>query len=174
MDTTSATLLNDLEATRVLTVPQPDYIYGWLPGNPFFGNGQAAGIGTGNAALGNTQDSPNRYQRTFAHEVGHLLGLSHNTRLLDPDVGFDGGFPGLEVTAMDDCDATGVQGTKCRTLKDFIFAGELTTAAWIDATTYDFIAGHSLVQNASCSIPIFPVLQPRERRIYSHPFIYSA
>ncbi len=158
VDTTSGTLLNDLEATRVLLVPQPDYIYGWLPGNPFFGNGQAAGIGTGNAAFGNTQNFPNRYQRTFAHEIGHLLGLSHNSRLLDPEVGFDGGFPGMEVTATDDCDAAGVQGTKCRALKDFMFAGQLTTAAWIDPVTYDFIAGHALVQSSACSVR-FP---PRE------------
>lgn len=162
VDTTSGTLLNDLEATRVLLFPTPDYIYGWLPGNPFYGNGQAAGTGTGNAAFGNTQDSPNRYQRTFAHEIGHLLGLSHNSRLLDPEVGFDGGFSGLEVTATDDCDAAGVQGTKCRTLKDFMFAGQLTPAAWIDPVTYDFIAGHSLVQSSSCKLPFFRPLEIQE------------
>lgn len=159
VDLSISTLLSDLEATRVLLSPTPDYIYGWIPGNPIAGNGWAAGTGTGNAAFGNTQNSPNRYQRTLAHEMGHLLGLSHNSRLLDPEVGFDGGFPGLEVTATDDCDPTGVQGTKCRALKDFMFAGQLTTAAWIDPVTYDFIAGHALVQNASCQVPIF---QPRE------------
>ncbi len=162
VDTTSGTLLNDLEATRVLLAPQPDYIYGWLPGNPFYGNGQAAGIGSGNAAFGNTQNSPNRYQRTFAHEIGHLLGLSHNSRILDPDVGFDGGFPGLEVTVTDDCDPAGVQGTKCRDLKDFMYAGQLTPAAWIDPMTYDHIAGHALTQNEGCSISIFKPLKIKE------------
>ena len=81
---------------------------------------------------------------------------------MDPEVGFDGGFSGLEVTTTDDCDPTGVQGTKCRTLKDFMFAGQLTKAAWIDPVTYDFIAGHSLVQNSNCSIPIFQPLPTRE------------
>ena len=171
VDTTSATLINDLEATRVLLSPQPDYIYGWLPGNPFSGNGLAAGIGTGNAAFGNTQDSPNRYQRTFAHEVGHLLGLSHNSTLLDPEVGFDGGFSGLEVTTTDDCDPAGVQGTKCRTLKDFMFAGQLTTAAWIAPTTYDFIAGHSLVQRSSCSLIPFLPLKPEEFLLIPGQFV---
>ena len=173
VDASIATLLNDLEATRVLLSPQPDYIYGWLPGNPIAGNGWAAGTGTGNSAFGNTQDSPNRYQRTFAHEIGHLLGLSHNSLLLDPEVGFDGGFSGLEVTATDDCDPTGVQGTKCRTLKDFMYAGQLTTAAWIAPTTYDFIAGHALVQSASCSTPIFHPLEIQEFLMIPGQFVRS-
>jgi hypothetical protein len=170
VDASIATLLTDLEATRVLLFPQPDYIYGWIPGNPIAGNGWAAGIGSGNAAFGNTQDSPNRYQRTFAHEIGHLLGLSHNSLLLDPEVGFDGGFSGLEVTATDDCDPAGVQGTKCRALKDFMYAGQLTTAAWIAPTTYDFIAGHSLTQNAGCAFTL-PPLQIEEVLLIQGQFV---
>ncbi|MFV1957256.1 MAG: hypothetical protein ACC640_05695 [bacterium] len=167
VDASIGTLLNDLDATRVLLSPTPDYIYGWLPGNPIAGNGWAAST----AAFGNTQDSPNRYQRTFAHEIGHLLGLSHNSRLLDPEVGFDGGFSGSEVTATDDCDPTGVQGTKCRSLKDFMYAGQLTTSAWIDPVTYDFIAGHSLVQNSNCQAPIFEPLEIREFLLIPGQFV---
>jgi len=154
-------LINDLEAARAGMVPMPDFVYGWLPGNPYSGNGLAAGIGTGNAAFGNTQDDPNRFQRTFAHEIGHLLGLSHNSLLLDPEVGFDGGWIPFEVTDTDDCDPGGVQGTKCRELKDFMYAGQLTTSAWIAPDTYDFIAAHELLES-SCPGLIFRPFEFRE------------
>ncbi len=163
VDLSIGTLLSDLDTRRVMTVPTPDLIYGWMPGNPIAGNGWATVGGT--SAFGNTQDSPNRYQRTFAHEVGHLFGLDHNYRFLDPEVGFDGGFPGLEVTATDDCDPSGIQGTKCRALKDFMYPAQLTTSAWIDPVSYGFIASHPLVQSTGCRINLSPISHPKIPRI---------
>ncbi len=154
-------LITALETARALMAPMPDFVYGWLPGNPYWGNGLAAGIGTGNAAFGNTQDAPNRYQRTFAHEFGHLFGLSHNGDFLDPEVGFDGGWMGFEVTDTDDCDPGGVQGTKCRDLKDFMFAGQLTPSAWIAPDTYTTLAAHELLES-SCPGLIFRPFEFRE------------
>lgn len=161
VDTTYNDMLDTLEATRALMAPMPDFIYGWVPGNPLDGcNGWASG----NAALGNTQDDPNRFQRTFAHEIGHLFGLDwaitggvHYSETLDPDVGFDTGWPASEVVDEDDCDPPGApqQGTKCRDLKGFMWAGKLTTEAWISAEMYTFLAEHELLES-SCPGIIFP------------------
>ena len=67
-----AALNNSLTTDLQMTSPQPDFIYGWVPGGlPY--NGQA--IINGQTAMGNTEDF--RYQRTFAHELGHNTGLFH-------------------------------------------------------------------------------------------------
>lgn len=66
-------LLNQIPAAGQ---PKPDFMYGWLKGNPYSGNGRANGI-PGDTAFGNTD--PARFQRTFAHELGHLVGLQHNS-----------------------------------------------------------------------------------------------
>jgi hypothetical protein len=50
------------------------FLYGWISGNPVFGNG-AAWKGS-RVAFGNTNDL--LYQRTYAHELLHNFGLSHN------------------------------------------------------------------------------------------------
>lgn len=52
-------LLNTLRDIRINTLPaagftMPEFVYGWLPGNPFGGNGIAIGI-PGDVAFGNTQ-----------------------------------------------------------------------------------------------------------------------
>lgn len=167
VDNTINDLLTTLEAKRILMVPMPDFLYGWLPGNPIAGNGWASG----NTAFGNTQDDPNRFQRTFAHEIGHLFGLDwaitggvHYSETLAPDVGFDTGWPIYEVVDEDDCDPPGApqQGTKCRDLKGFMWAGKLTTEAWISAEMYTFLAEHELLESSCPGRQIFPPLPFRD------------
>ena len=53
------------------------HVYGWTPtlATPSNGLGDQPGQG----AFGNDTESPNRWRRTFAHEVGHNFGLGHST-----------------------------------------------------------------------------------------------
>jgi hypothetical protein len=111
---------------REMMKPRPDFIYGWLPGNPFSGNGQAQCISSMTrecrAAFGNTDVQ--RFQRTFAHEIGHLFGQVHNSRRIN-EVGFD----------VDNVLDLG--GPKAGTMLDIMVAGRLTHEAWVDLTTYN-------------------------------------
>ncbi len=79
--------MNDIRQNQLVAAgyPRPDFVFGWLPGNPYVGNGQALAIPSG-AAFGNTD--PNRFQRTFAHEIGHCWGQAHNA-LFCSGTGFD-------------------------------------------------------------------------------------
>jgi hypothetical protein len=56
--------------------PKPDHMYGWLPSQAAKDNGQ--GQTPGQVAFGNDTESPNRWRRTFAHEIGHNFGLPHS------------------------------------------------------------------------------------------------
>jgi hypothetical protein len=73
-------LLQRLEQQRQLIVQNGVgasnrvFLYGWIAGNPIDGNG-ATGQG-GRVGFGNTEDT--LYQRTFAHELGHMFGFRHN------------------------------------------------------------------------------------------------
>jgi hypothetical protein len=81
-------LLRFLEAARQMIVSNGvgaqdrTFLYAWIAGNPIFGNGAARG----RVAFGNTQDD--LYQRTFAHELMHDLGETHNKNTA-PDAGLD-------------------------------------------------------------------------------------
>jgi hypothetical protein len=129
INSSSTTLLNTLSSIRQNTIPgagfqRPEFIYGWLPGNPFSGNGQAIGI-PGDAAFGNTENS--RFQRTFAHEIGHCWGLSHNTLaigIISVDV---------EHQLRDPLNIAQVMPT---TKKDIMYAGLLTNEAWVESGSY--------------------------------------
>jgi len=119
--------LNDI---RLVQVPgqgyeQAAFIYGWLPGNPFSGNGQAIGI-PGGAAFGNTETS--RFQRTFAHEIGHCWGQPHNNSLINT-VGFD-----VENQLRYPLNLPQVMPTSKR---DVMVAGLLTADAWVNSVTYN-------------------------------------
>ena len=81
VNNTGSALLNALADIRNVQIPnagygKPEFVYGFLPGNPYSGNGLANGV-PGIVAFGNTTE--NRWQRTFAHEIGHLWGLAHNS-----------------------------------------------------------------------------------------------
>ncbi|MFM7052648.1 MAG: hypothetical protein ACKOYN_11040 [Planctomycetota bacterium] len=129
VNTTATTLLNTLNDIRQNQIPaagftRPEFIYGWLPGNPYSGNGVAIGI-PGAAAFGNTQQS--KYQRTFAHEVGHLWGLVHNTTTIGA-VGFD-----VEHHLKDPLNIAQVMPTA---RNDIMVAGLDTVQAWVNQASY--------------------------------------
>ncbi|MDQ3682863.1 MAG: hypothetical protein M3352_07305, partial [Bacteroidota bacterium] len=113
------------------------FLYGWVAGNPILSNGW--GQINGFNAFGNTQDI--RFQRTFAHELTHNFGLNHNSRTLNPEVGWD-------VASRLPANPAGNNVTgrvKPSTLNDIMVAGILTTQAWVDVTTYNFFLGSSIV-----------------------------
>jgi hypothetical protein len=121
----NSSLLQDLQ----MMVPQPDFIYGWVPGSlPY--NGQAIGI-PGQAAMGNTD--PVRYQRTMAHEVGHLIGLSHTNDKID-NFGVD-----VEHQLNIPLGLGQVMGPS---KNDIMVAGQITSSAWVDQGTYNQAINH--------------------------------
>lgn len=129
INSSSSALLSSLQTIRLTTIPaagyaRPEFIYGWLPGNPFSGNGQASGI-PGDAAFGNTQSS--RFQRTFAHEIGHCWGRSHTSNTI-ATVGFDVEHHLKSPLNLGQTHAT--------TQYDVMVAGQLTNVAWVDSGTY--------------------------------------
>lgn len=130
INSSSSGLLNSLNDIRNNTIPaagfpKPEFIFGWLPGNPFSGNGQASGI-PGAAAFGNTEQS--RFQRTFAHEVGHLWGQQHNSLGIGT-VGFDV-VNGLK-------DPLNLGSVMPTSKKDVMYAGLLTNEAWVATVTFN-------------------------------------
>ncbi|MEO0650039.1 MAG: hypothetical protein AAFZ65_05125 [Planctomycetota bacterium] len=131
----NSSLLSDLQMMN----PQPDFIYGWVPGGlPY--NGQAIGI-PGQAAMGNTEQI--RYQRTMAHEVGHLIGLSHNGDSIN-NFGFDVesqlNFP------------LGLDQIQVPNQNDIMVAGQITSSAWVDQGTYNQAINNSAW---ACTLPLF-------------------
>lgn len=119
--------LNDIRLTQIPAAgyPQAPFIYGWLPGNPFSGNGQANGV-PGQAAFGNTESQ--RFQRTFAHEIGHCWGQQHNSSTINT-VGFD-----VESHLLDPLGLGPVMPTS---RNDVMVAGLTTSQAWVNSTTYN-------------------------------------
>jgi len=122
-------LLNALNDIRQNQIPaagfaRPEFIYGWLPGNPYIGNGQALST-PGAAAFGNTD--PFRYQRTFAHEIGHCWGQVHN-QLLSGVVGWD-----IERQLRDPLSLPALMPS---TKRDVMVPGLNTVDAWVASVTY--------------------------------------
>ena len=130
INTSNNTLLSTLNDIRQNQIPaagyaRPEFIYGWLPGNPYSGNGQAIGV-PGAAGFGNTENT--RFQRTFAHEVGHLWGQQHNSQTIGI-VGFD-----TQHLLRDPLNIAQLQPS---TKNDVMVAGLLTTQAWVASISYN-------------------------------------
>lgn len=122
---TGSGLNSSLTSDLFLMSPQPDFIYGWVPGSlPY--NGQA--FLNGKASMGNTQSI--RHQRTYAHELGHNFGLGHN--------GDSTGNFGLDVEQHLWL-TQGLPKNKVNTLFDIMVAGQLTNSAWVSNGTFNFI-----------------------------------
>lgn len=121
-------LLNTLNDIRQNQIPaagytRPEFIYGWLKGSPFASNGQAIAT-PGSAAFGNTD--PSKFQRTFAHELGHCWGQPHNTQTI--------GVAGVDVEHQLR-NPLGLPIIKESTKKDVMFAAQITQDAWVGSTT---------------------------------------
>lgn len=127
------TTLRDIRLNQIPAAgfPVPDFVYGWLPGNPFFGNGQAIGI-PGDVAFGNTQLS--RFQRTFAHEIGHLLDEPHNGENVGT-IGVDVEHHLINTQLVPQLHDAGKL--------DIMVAGQVTTAAFVSQSTYTQANGDS-------------------------------
>lgn len=144
-------VLDWLESCRQLIVDADGgsgddiFLYGWVEGNPIPSNGW--GRTGGRVAFGNTQLS--RHQRTYAHELGHNFGLSHNIRTLSPDTGWDTG-----ARLDDNPPANNTTGrVKPSTMNDVMVGGQLTNTAWVDQTTYEYFLGHEVLDPAGGSGP---------------------
>ena len=143
-------ILDWLETCRQLIVDAEGngdsiFLYGWIEGNPISGNGWAPI--NGRVAFGNTQQT--RHQRTYAHELGHNFGLSHNSRVLNPNTGWDtggrldGNPPGNNTAGR----------VKPSTLSDIMRGGLLTNQAWVDQTTYEYFQGHIVFDPSGTGSP---------------------
>jgi hypothetical protein len=129
INVSSVNMLNTLLDIRQVQLPtagfnRPEFIYGWLPGNPYIGNGQANST-PGAAGFGNTD--PVRFQRTFAHEMGHCWGQPHNQ--------FQIGVVGYDVEQQLR-DPLGVAPVMPTTKRDVMVPSLNTADAWIASSTY--------------------------------------
>jgi hypothetical protein len=138
-------LLSQLGSQRTLIVygglgaTGNTFLYGWLAGNP---NGMA--LSPGFTAFGNTQ--LNKHQRTFAHELGHNFGFSHNTNTLSLEYGWDVGGRLYSNPSKNDV-ISGTGRAKVNSLFDIMVGGQATPNAWVTAATYNSLLSNPILQD---------------------------
>ena len=130
----STRFLAYLAADRLLRFPRPDQLYAWVPdqpltwnssGNRYNGRSTPKGIAGSSlagqsfrVAYGNSE--PDRYQRTFAHEMGHnLRGGGHVA----------GTIPWYGI---DSSNRLGYGHVRANSLNKLMVGGQLTADAWVD------------------------------------------
>lgn len=127
-DFTAAVLKAYLAIYRITHDESAEQVYAWLTGS-ISSNGSSTPLGNvGSAwageslqvAYGNTQDSdPDRYQRTFAHEMGHnLRGAGHDSL-------------NLNWTGIDAYNLLGLGHTRPKSLVQLMAGGRATDKAWV-------------------------------------------
>ncbi len=130
---TPESLVSSLEDVLLISsLPRPNHIYGWLPSMAFGRNGAARTPGV--AAFGNDTETPDRWRRTFAHEVGHNLGLLHP----EPDLTTNGAHWFDVYDRVIKPVPAGVSGDQ---LLDFMVPERLESEAWISPTNYKYLIG---------------------------------
>jgi hypothetical protein len=139
-------LLSFLAQCRQLIVNSgvgPDdrvFLYAWVRGNPISGNGLSKE--GGRVGFGNTD--PIRGQRSFAHELGHLIGIDdrypqnsyHNSDTIG-NVGWDVGGRLANHPSGNNVAADG--RLKPTTFYDIMNAGRLTNEAYIEPYNYNAV-----------------------------------
>ncbi|MCL4504454.1 MAG: hypothetical protein M1434_08625 [Chloroflexi bacterium] len=131
--TGTADILADRLTTELLssTTPRAQHIFGWLPSLAYNGNG--LGDLPGVAAFGNDTESPNRWRRTFAHEIGHNYDLHHS------GMATTAGRHWFDVYERVIKPAPASVGGK--DLLDFMVPDRLESEAWIDPGYYEYLVG---------------------------------
>lgn len=132
-------LIRDLQVVLGLSPLSYTFIYGWLNGSPMNGFAGLGPVG-GFSAFGNT--TLNRFQRSYAHELGHNFGLNHNNNTIAPDAGWDTGAR-LENNPA----ANNTTGrVKPGTFVDIMNSGPPTNSTWVDATNYILFFNRMLIE----------------------------
>ncbi|OLD64258.1 MAG: hypothetical protein AUI47_06910 [Acidobacteria bacterium 13_1_40CM_2_68_5] len=138
----SDVLLSLLESCRQLIVSNGfgtddrTFLFGFINGNPISGNG-CASVG-GRVSYGNTEAI--RYQRSYAHELTHNFGFSHNGSFLN-QVGWDVGARLPNNPAGNNTSGR----VKPTSLFDIQVPGQLTNSAYIKTGLpdgYNGLLGH--------------------------------
>lgn len=119
-------LLNSLESMLLVSSPpHPEHIYGWLPALAYDDNGLA--FRPGISGFGNETTSPDRWRRTFAHEVGHNYGLRHSELTTGGAHWFDVYDLAIKPTSSGD------------KLLDMMVPERLEPEAWISPQNYEYL-----------------------------------
>lgn len=158
----SSLLLSLLDITKDLMVISGThplnytFIYGWLNGSPmngFFGLGTVGG----SSSFGNT--TLNRFQRSYAHELGHNFGLPDNSQFLSPDAGWD-----TDARLANNPIGNNTSGrVKPSGFVDIMNAGPVTNTTWVNTSSYTFFYNRMAIETAlpiaavSTDMPVMPV-----------------
>jgi hypothetical protein len=131
MTGTDALVLDRL-TTELLSssAPRAEHIYAWLPPLAYQHNG--LGDQPGAAAFGNDTESPNKWRRTFAHEIGHNYGLHHSVSTTAGRHWFDVYDRVIKPVPA----SVGGQD-----LLDVMVPNRLESEAWIDPGYYEYLVG---------------------------------